>query len=68
MPQNSILAIAQTPDGYLWLATEDGLARFDGARFTVFDKENTPALEANDIRALAVDGDRSLWIGTNAAA
>ncbi|MGA8025723.1 MAG: two-component regulator propeller domain-containing protein [Bryobacteraceae bacterium] len=65
LPQNSILAIAQTRNGYLWLGTEDGLARFDGVRFTVFDKENTPELQSNDIRALLVDGDGSLWIGTN---
>ncbi|HMJ63470.1 MAG TPA: two-component regulator propeller domain-containing protein, partial [Bryobacteraceae bacterium] len=36
LPQNSVLAIAQTPDGYVWLGTEDGLVRFDGVRFTVF--------------------------------
>src|ERR1700733_10601623 len=65
LPQNTILAIAQTSDGYLWLATEEGLVRFDGLRFTVFDKENTPSLQANDIRALLVDRLDNLWIGTN---
>ncbi len=65
LPQATILAITQTADGYLWLASEEGLVRFDGVRFTVFDKENTPQLGANDIRALLVDQKDNLWIGTN---
>jgi PAS domain S-box-containing protein len=65
LPQATILGIAQTADGYLWLASEEGLVRFDGVRFTVFDKENTPQLQANDIRALLVDQKDNLWIGTN---
>jgi len=65
LPQNNVLAIAQTADGYLWLATEEGLVRFDGVRFTVINKENTPSLQGNDIRALLVDRLDNLWIGTN---
>ena len=38
LPQNSIQAIAQTADGYLWLGTQEGLVRLDGVRFTVFDQ------------------------------
>ena len=57
--------MTQTPDGYLWLATEEGLVRFDGVRFTVFDKENTPPLQADNILALLVDRSGNLWIGTN---
>ena len=41
LPQNTVSAILQTRDGYLWLATAGGLVRFDGLRFTVFDKGNT---------------------------
>src|SRR5664279_5161584 len=41
LPQNSVYSIAQTRDGYIWLATQEGLARFDGVRFTVFDRSNT---------------------------
>ena len=41
LPQNSVYSIIQTRDGYLWLTTFDGLVRFDGVRFTVFDKSNT---------------------------
>src|SRR5689334_12950756 len=44
LPQNSISGIAQTDDGFLWIGTRDGLARFDGARFTVYNRENTPAM------------------------
>ena len=64
LPQNSVLAIAQTPDGYLWLGTEEGLARFDGLRFVVFDK-HTSGLNSNMIRALMVDNHANLWVGTN---
>ncbi len=65
LPQNSVLSIAQTPDGYLWLGTEEGLVRFDGVRFTVFDKHSTPGLRHNQIIALLVDHRGVLWIGTN---
>jgi len=65
LPQNSINAIAQTPDGYLWFGTQEGLARFDGARFTIFDKRNTPALDSHHINALLVTRDGTLWIGRN---
>ena len=64
LPQDNVVSIAQTPDGYLWLGTEEGLARFDGLRFTIFDKSNTPELKSNDIYALLVDRTGNLWIGT----
>ncbi len=64
LPQNSVNAIAQTPDGYLWMGTEGGLARFDGFQFAVFEKRNTPLLSSNIITALLVDRDGTLWIGT----
>lgn len=41
LPQNSVYSIIQTQDGYLWLTTLDGLARFDGVKFTVFNKANS---------------------------
>ena len=65
LPHNSVTAIAQTPDGYLWLGGEEGLARFDGVRFSVFDTQNTPNLKSNQITALLVDTNKNLWIGTN---
>lgn len=64
LPQNSVHAVAQTTDGYLWVGTEGGLARFDGLQFTVFDTQNTPSLRSNNIRALLAGQDRDLWIGT----
>lgn len=63
LPQNSVVAIAQTPDGYLWLGTFGGLARFDGVKFTIFNTGNTPALHDNRITALHVGRDGALWIG-----
>jgi len=64
LPENRIRTIAQTPDGYLWLGTGEGLARFDGVRFTVFDRSNTPALGDDGILTLCVTSDGTLWIGT----
>lgn len=64
LPQNNVLAITPTRDGYLWLGTEEGLARFDGVHFVVFDSRNTPGLKNNIITALFEDRDRNLWIGT----
>jgi PAS domain S-box-containing protein len=64
LPQNTVSAIARTPEGYLWLATPDGLARFDGVRFTVFDKSTTPEMTNNDVTALVTDRRGRLWIGT----
>jgi ligand-binding sensor domain-containing protein/signal transduction histidine kinase len=62
---NTVTAIAQTPDGYLWVGTEEGLARFDGVRFTLFNRQNTPSLQTNQISALLVDSHGNLWIGTD---
>ncbi len=64
LPQNTVTALAQTPDGYLWAGTFEGLVRFDGVSFTVFDPENTPALADRSIAALAVDRQGTLWIHT----
>src|SRR5436305_2769515 len=64
LPQSKIQAFAQTPDGYLWIGTSGGLVRFDGARFTVFDRSNTPVLRDDSILSLLTARDGSLWIGT----
>ena len=61
MPQNTVTSIVQTPDGYLWLGTFGGLARFDGVRFTAFDTANTPELKSNNISAVLVTHDGALW-------
>jgi ligand-binding sensor domain-containing protein len=61
---SSVSALAQTKDGYLWIGTEEGLVRFDGVRFRVFDRHNTPALARQAITCLEAARDGSLWIGT----
>jgi ligand-binding sensor domain-containing protein/signal transduction histidine kinase len=64
LPQNTVHAVIQTRDGYLWAATEEGLARFDGLGFVVFDKGNTPQLKTNDIRSVMQDRAGALWLST----
>lgn len=63
LPQNSVQAIVHGSDGYLWLATFDGLARFDGVRFTVFDKGNSPQLPGSSVLSLREDPGGGLWLG-----
>ena len=64
LPEQTVQAFAQTRDGYLWIGTSGGLVRFDGVHFTVFDRQNTPALHENSIFCLMVSRDGALWIGT----
>jgi len=65
LPQNTIRALLQTRDGYLWVGTLAGLARFDGMAFDVFNTGNTPEMINDAINALAEDRqDGSLWINT----
>ena len=64
LPDSSVTAIAQTPDGYLWIGTYNGLARFDGVRFVTFDPANTPALTHARVRRLFVDVQGTLWVNT----
>ena len=64
LSQIAVMSIAQTRDGFIWLATEEGLVRFDGIGFLTFDERNTPKLPDRFIRSLATGPDGSLWIGT----
>ena len=64
LPHDNVSAIVQTRDGYLWIGTVEGLARFDGVRSVVFDKGNTKEIRNNWIRALHEDREGRLWIGT----
>jgi ligand-binding sensor domain-containing protein/signal transduction histidine kinase len=66
LPQSSVKSVIQTKDGYLWLGTLNGLVRFDGNRFTVFDENNTPGLDSDRIVDLFEDSRTNLWIGTDA--
>jgi len=63
LPQNSITAVTQTHDGYVWIGTYGGLARFDGDRFRIFDAVNTPELHDSRIVSLFEDRAGNLWIG-----
>jgi ligand-binding sensor domain-containing protein len=64
LPQNTVLSVVQTSDGYIWAATLEGLVRFDGVRFTVFSSRNTPAFRSNAVSALLETPDKTLWIAT----
>jgi signal transduction histidine kinase/ligand-binding sensor domain-containing protein len=64
LPQNSVHQILQTRDGYLWIATEGGAARFNGVQFSSFNQENNAAFTSNDTCCLAEDRSGVLWIGT----
>jgi len=64
LPQSTVDAIVQTRDGYLWVGTEEGLARFDGVRFVVRDRQNAPALRSAFVSSLYEAPDGTLWIGT----
>ena len=76
LPQNTVQALAQTPDGFLWIGTEVGLVRFDGNNFVTFGQTSAPPsgglpapsrqrLPGNDIHCLLAAPDDSLWIGTS---
>ncbi|MEY4387053.1 MAG: hypothetical protein RLY20_2336 [Verrucomicrobiota bacterium] len=64
LPHNTVRAIAQTPDGFLWVGTEKGLARFDGHRFTLIGDQFPPLQDSRMINALLATIDGALWIGT----
>ena len=64
LPQNSVRGIAQTPDGYMWFTTLDGLVRFDGLKFQVFNKNNSKGLTTSRFFNLRAAQDGSLWIST----
>jgi PAS domain S-box-containing protein len=64
LPEDSATAMVQTPDGYLWFGTFNGLVRFDGVKFTVFDRSNTPELPSPGIVNLHLDRSGRLWVST----
>jgi signal transduction histidine kinase/ligand-binding sensor domain-containing protein/DNA-binding response OmpR family regulator len=65
LPSNTVYAIRQTRDGYLWIGTQNGLVRFDGVRFQLYNRTRTPRLESDVIRSLYEDPKGTLWIGTD---
>jgi len=64
LPQITVLALAQDADGYLWVGTQAGVARFDGVHFTAFQPQNRPELPGMLVQALLLDRGGRLWIGT----
>lgn len=61
-PGGSVYAIAQTPDGYLWLGSENGLVRFDGLNFRLFNHTNSPGFPAGPVIDLMTDAEGNLWV------
>ena len=64
LPENTVASVARTTDGYLWVATQGGLARFDGLRFQAFHMLDSPGLPHDNIHYVAGSRDGSLWVGT----
>lgn len=64
LPQNSVFSILQTRDGYIWFTTLDGLVRFDGIKFKVFNRSNSPGLTTNRLIYLLAEDDDTIWVGT----
>jgi len=64
LPQNGVRQITQTPDGYLWFTTFDGLVRFDGVRFTTFNKSNTKGIINNRFTGIFADTDGTVYATT----
>jgi len=63
LPSADVFDLLQAQDGYLWIATNEGVARFDGVKFSVFDQRNTPALGSNQVRRLGESRDGTVWAG-----
>jgi signal transduction histidine kinase len=64
LPENSATSMVQTSDGYLWVGTFDGLVRFDGVKFDVFDPSTLPELPGAGVVNLFLDGAQRLWVST----
>ena len=64
LPQNTVYSILQTRDGYVWIGTKGGAARFDGVRFTAFDDTRPDQLKENEVWSLLEAPDGALWMAT----
>jgi ligand-binding sensor domain-containing protein/signal transduction histidine kinase len=67
LPGSSVLSLVQSHDGYLWVGTQYGLARFDGLHFTQVSGVNTPGLASRSIVHLFEDSQSNLWAGTESS-
>ncbi len=65
LPSSTVWKLAQDRDGYLWIGTADGLARYDGVGFRIYrhDAADPASLSGNDVTALFVDRDNRVWCG-----
>ena len=63
LPAERVTALLQSRDGYLWIGTQNGIARFDGTKFTVFNRANTPQLASDYCNAIVEDSEGNLWLG-----
>jgi signal transduction histidine kinase/ligand-binding sensor domain-containing protein len=64
LPDNTVRDIVETKDGYLWIGTANGLARFDGVRFRNYDTANSPGFTSANVLELAEDPEGGIWIAT----
>lgn len=64
LPQNTVNGLIQTRDRYIWFATTDGIVRFDGVRFKVFNRANTPVLPSNRFNNAVEDAAGRIWFQT----
>lgn len=62
LPQNSVMAVQQDKNGFLWIATFDGLARFDGLNFKIYSVKDYPELKSNRLVTLHIDSKNVIWI------
>src|SRR5205809_6033150 len=65
LPQGTVYALAQTADGYVWAATQEGFVRFDGTEFVTYDKAGEPQIHNNMTLSLLSARDGSLYAATN---
>jgi ligand-binding sensor domain-containing protein len=63
LPNNDVWSITIDGSGDKWIGTENGLAKFDGTKWTIYNTLNS-ALPNNDIQAIIIDGNGNKWIGT----
>ena len=66
LPQNTVYKLLQSRQGYLWIATQEGVARFDGIRFTVFNRRTVPGFPSNTVTTMLEDRTGRVWFGSNA--
>ena len=64
LPHNLVQAVAQDNEGFIWLGTWEGVVRFNGRSFTVFDRQNTPGVELSGVPTLLADRDGGMLFGT----